>query len=78
MNPLGSLIDWIAAYGVLGLFAIGLAERFVPAPPSYGVPVAIGIAAVDDALSIVAALFAPAWRFASRCSSRAVLRGERP
>ncbi|MEO9337153.1 VTT domain-containing protein [Mesorhizobium sp. SB112] len=56
MDPLGSLIDWIAAYGVLGLFAIGLAERFVPALPSYGVLVAIGIAAVDNAWSVPVAI----------------------
>ncbi|APO77031.1 SNARE associated domain-containing protein (plasmid) [Rhizobium etli 8C-3] len=52
MDPLGSLIDWIATYGVVGLFAIGLAERFIPALPSYGVLVAIGIAAVDGAWSV--------------------------
>lgn len=56
MDPLGSLIDWIAAYGVLGLFAIGLAERFVPALPSCGVLVAIGIAAVDKAWSVPVAI----------------------
>ena len=52
LDPLGSLIDWIATYGIFGLFAIGLAERFIPALPSYGVLVAIGIAAVDGAWSI--------------------------
>lgn len=52
MDPLGSLIDWIAAYGLFGLFALGLAERFVPVLPSYGVLVAIGIAAVDSAWSL--------------------------
>ncbi|SFB63941.1 membrane protein DedA, SNARE-associated domain [Rhizobium sp. NFR07] len=52
MDPLGNLVDWIAAYGIFGLFAIGIAERFVPALPSYGVLVAIGIAADDDVWSI--------------------------
>ncbi|MBY5558465.1 DedA family protein [Rhizobium leguminosarum] len=56
MDPLGSLIDWIATYGMFGLFAIGLAERFIPALPSYGVLVAIGIAAVDGAWSIPVAI----------------------
>jgi membrane protein DedA with SNARE-associated domain len=56
VDPLGSLIDWIATYGVFGLFAIGLAERFIPALPSYGVLVAIGIAAVDDAWSVPVAI----------------------
>ncbi|MCV9941302.1 MULTISPECIES: DedA family protein [unclassified Rhizobium] len=45
MDPFGNLVDWIAVYGIFGLFAIGLAERFLPALPSYGVLVAIGIAA---------------------------------
>ncbi|NNU36031.1 membrane-associated protein [Rhizobium sophorae] len=56
MDPLGSLIDWIATYGVFGLFAIGLAERFIPALPSYGVLIAIGIAAVEGAWSIPVAI----------------------
>lgn len=30
MDPFASLVDWIALYGVFGLFAVGLAERFVP------------------------------------------------
>lgn len=58
MDPLGSLIDWIAVYGVLGLFAIGLAECFVPALPFYGVLVAISIAAVDGAWSVPVAVIA--------------------
>ncbi|AIC30426.1 SNARE associated domain-containing protein (plasmid) [Rhizobium etli bv. mimosae str. IE4771] len=52
MDPLADLVDWIALYGIVGLFSIGLAERFVPALPSYGVLVAIGIAANDDVWSI--------------------------
>jgi membrane protein DedA with SNARE-associated domain len=56
LDPLGSLIDWIATYGMFGLFAIGLAERFIPALPSYGVLVAIGIAAVEDAWSVPVAI----------------------
>lgn len=52
MDPLGNLVDWIAVYGLLALFTIGLAERFVPALPSYGVLVAIGIAANNDVWSI--------------------------
>jgi membrane protein DedA with SNARE-associated domain len=52
MDPLADLVDWIALYGVVGLLSIGLAERFVPALPSHGVLVAIGIAANDDAWSV--------------------------
>lgn len=52
MDPLGNLVDWIAIYGVFGLFAIGLAERLLPALPSYGVLVAVGIAADDEVWSL--------------------------
>ncbi|UXT84604.1 DedA family protein [Agrobacterium tumefaciens] len=52
MDPLGNLVDWIAIYGIFGLLAIGLAERFLPALPSYGVLVAIGIAADDEVWSL--------------------------
>lgn len=56
MDPLAALVDWIALYGVFGLLSIGLAERFIPALPSHGVLVAIGIAANDDAWSVHAAV----------------------
>jgi membrane protein DedA with SNARE-associated domain len=56
LDPLGNLVDWIAAYGIFGLFAIGPAERFVPALPSYGVLVAIGIAADDEVWSLHTAI----------------------
>jgi membrane protein DedA with SNARE-associated domain len=56
MDPLGSLIDWIAIYGMVGLFAIGIAERFIPVVPSYGVLVAIGVAAASDTWSVPIAI----------------------
>lgn len=52
MDPLGYLVDWVAIYGIFGLLAIGLAERFLPALPSYGVLVAIGIAADGEVWSL--------------------------
>ncbi|WP_037086817.1 DedA family protein [Neorhizobium vignae] len=58
MDPLANLVDWIAVYGIFGLFAIGLAERFLPALPSYGVLVAIGIAAEDDVWALHTAVIA--------------------
>lgn len=58
MDPLGTLIDWVAVYGVFGLLTIGAAERFVPILPSYGVLVAIGIAASNGAWSIEMAIAA--------------------
>ncbi|MDR6659363.1 membrane protein DedA with SNARE-associated domain [Tardiphaga robiniae] len=56
MDPLGNLIDCIAVYGLYGLFAIGLAERFVPVLPSYGVLVAVGIAVSDSSWSVAVAI----------------------
>lgn len=58
MDPLGNLIEWIAAYGVFGLIALGAFERFVPILPSYGVLVAIGIAAANGVWSVLAAVAA--------------------
>lgn len=55
MDPLASLVDWIALYGVVGLFAAGLAERFIPALPSHGMLVAIGMAAAGDSWSLPSA-----------------------
>ncbi|WP_249694346.1 VTT domain-containing protein [Stappia sp. WLB 29] len=55
MDPLASLVDWISLYGVLGLFAAGLAERVVPALPSHAMLVAIGMAAAEDNGSFPAA-----------------------
>jgi membrane protein DedA with SNARE-associated domain len=55
MDPLASLVDWIALYGLLGLFAAGLAERFVPPLPSHAMLVAIGMAAAEDSWSFPAA-----------------------
>ncbi len=60
MDPLGNLVDWIAIYGIFGLFAVGLAERFLPALPSYGVLVAIGIAADDEVWSLQTAVIGTA------------------
>lgn len=56
MDPLGNIIEWIAAYGIFGLLALGAAERFVPLLPSYGVLVAIGIAAGNGEWSVLAAI----------------------
>ncbi len=60
MDPLEHLVDWIAIYGIFGLFAIGLAERFLPALPSHGVLVAIGVAADDELWSLHTAVIGTA------------------
>lgn len=73
MDPLASLVDWIALYGVLGLFAAGLAERFVPALPSHGMLVAIGMAAAIWAAPSQTCLLLPSTAFSvarSRASPR--------
>jgi membrane protein DedA with SNARE-associated domain len=60
MDPLADLIDWVAVYGMVGLLSIGIAERFVPALPSHGILVAIGIAASEDVWSVQAAVIGTA------------------
>jgi membrane protein DedA with SNARE-associated domain len=57
MDPLSSLIEWISLYGLFGLLALGVFERFVPIVPSYGVLVAIGIAADERVWSLYTAVF---------------------
>lgn len=47
MDPVASLIGWIAVYGAWGLVAVGLAERFVPLLPSYALLLAVGAAAAE-------------------------------
>jgi membrane protein DedA with SNARE-associated domain len=47
MDPVASLVGWIAVYGAWGLVAVGLAERFVPLLPSYALLLAVGAAAAE-------------------------------
>lgn len=56
VDPLSDLVTSIAAWGCMGLFGIALLERLVPILPSYGLLVAIGVAAAGDAWSLAAAL----------------------
>jgi membrane protein DedA with SNARE-associated domain len=58
MDPLSSLVDWVAAYGMFGLFAVGFAERIIPALPSYGLLVAVGMATAGGELSVLIAMVA--------------------
>jgi membrane protein DedA with SNARE-associated domain len=57
-DPLSALISWAAAGGVAGLLGVALLERLVPILPSYGLLVAIGVAAAGGAWSVPAALLA--------------------
>ncbi|KKX25038.1 VTT domain-containing protein [Rhizobium sp. LC145] len=54
-DPVGTIMAWIGVYGLVGLFAVALAERFVPVMPSYGLLLAVGIGAADGAWSLPAA-----------------------
>jgi membrane protein DedA with SNARE-associated domain len=44
MDPLGTLIPWIVAIGILGLLGVTLLERLVPILPSTAFLVALGVA----------------------------------
>src|SRR3981081_4795900 len=57
-DPLAALIAWAAACGVAGLLFVTLVERLVPVLPSYGLLVAIGMAAAGGAWSVPTALVA--------------------
>lgn len=50
-DPVGTVMAWISAFGILGLFAVAVTERFVPVIPSYGLLLAVGIAAADGVWS---------------------------
>lgn len=51
-DPVGSIMAWISTYGLWGLCLIAVAERFVPVIPSYGLLVAVGIAATEGAWTL--------------------------
>ena len=57
-DPVSTVMVWICAFGLPGLFAVALAERFVPVMPSYGFLLAVGISAADGAWSLPGALMA--------------------
>jgi membrane protein DedA with SNARE-associated domain len=44
-DPVGAVLSWVAARGLVGLFGVSLFERLIPIIPSYGLLVTIGIAA---------------------------------
>lgn len=57
-DPVGTVMAWISTYGLIGLFAVALSERFVPMIPSYGLLLAVGIGAADGAWPLSAAFLA--------------------
>ncbi|WP_207477250.1 DedA family protein [Arenibaculum pallidiluteum] len=67
-DPVGAVIAWVGAYGLVGLFLVALAERFVPVMPSYGLLLAIGIGAADGVWSLPAAFIATTTGGVSACA----------
>lgn len=55
-DPVSTAMGWISAFGLLGLFAVTVTERFVPVMPSYGLLLAVGIAAAEGTWSLAGAL----------------------
>ncbi|SES42984.1 VTT domain-containing protein [Rhizobium sp. NFR03] len=58
IDPIGVVMRWISVYGLIGLFAAALAERFMPVIPSHGLLLSVGISASDGAWSLPAAVLA--------------------
>ncbi|MGX5669001.1 DedA family protein [Rhizobium daejeonense] len=57
-DPLSTVMAWIGAYGLVGIFAMAAAERFVPLIPSYGLFLVVGIGASNGAWSLSAGFLA--------------------
>src|SRR5262245_50030572 len=57
MDPLGNLIPWIAASGILGLLGVALIERLVPILPSTALLVGLGVAVAEGHWSLHVALW---------------------
>jgi membrane protein DedA with SNARE-associated domain len=70
-----SLLAWASAYGLLGVFVIGMAERFVPLLPSTGFLLAIGVGASSGAWSLPSAILASTVGSLIGLSSERVMTG---
>ena len=57
MDPLGTLIPWITASGILGLLGVALIERLVPILPSTAFLVGLGVAVAEGHWSLYMALW---------------------
>jgi membrane protein DedA with SNARE-associated domain len=53
IDPIGVVMRWITVYGLVGLFAAALAERFLPVIPSYGLLLSVGISVSDGVWSLL-------------------------
>ncbi|ORE97515.1 LPXTG cell wall anchor domain-containing protein [Aurantimonas sp. 22II-16-19i] len=67
MDPIGGLVGWIAVYGAGGLFAVALAERFVPMVPSHALLLAVGVSVADDVRLLTSAVVATTFGSALGC-----------
>lgn len=68
-DPVGAVMTWISAYGLVGLFAVALSERFVPVMPSYGLLMAVGIATAEGSWSLPTAFLATAMGSVFGCAA---------
>jgi membrane protein DedA with SNARE-associated domain len=57
IDPLGNLLPWIAASGILGLLGVALSERLVPILPSTALLVGLGVAVAKGHWSVQMALW---------------------
>lgn len=64
-----ALLNWTSSYGLLGVFMIGIAERFVPFLPSTGLLLAIGVGASSGAWSPQLAILASSFGSLMGCAA---------
>jgi membrane protein DedA with SNARE-associated domain len=57
MDPLGNLLPWIAACGILGILGVTLLERLVPILPSTALLISLGAAVAEGHVSLAAAFW---------------------
>lgn len=60
MDMVAAFTEWASAYGLVGIFLVATAERFVPILPSTGFLLAIGMGAATGAWSLPTAILASA------------------
>lgn len=58
MDPLGGAMEWILAFGLLGLIAIFVLERVIPVLPSYALLIPVGVGSAEGVWRLEAAFAA--------------------
>lgn len=51
LDPVSTITAWLSTYGLIALFVFTFMERFVPIIPSYGLLLAVGVAAAEGTWS---------------------------